>query len=84
MEIHEEVKVGVKVTPHSKSYAQDLSKSEHWNKARSDGQPYLYINAIVPSRTQKYYYVLGYYPAKGNAHAGDFFTLEDFELYYEN
>lgn len=84
MDIHDEASIGIKVVPHDKTYAQDLSKSTHWNKAKSDGQPYLYINAKVPSKTNGYYYVLGYFPSKGNAHAGDFFKLEDFELYYED
>ena len=78
---HEEIELGMKVVPTSKSYASELINSTHWKKAQEIGQPYLFVNAKVVSRTKGYYYILGDRFVHGNTFYGDFFTAEDFVLY---
>lgn len=77
---HEQLEVGMKVIPHSKSYAGRFETSMHYNRAKELGQEFLYINAKIPSKTQGYLYILGVQPAPNNGHAGDFYYLEDFKI----
>lgn len=76
----EDIKIGMKVVPHSKSYAGNFETSAHINRAKDNGQPYLFVNAFVPKR----FYVLGFTEAPNNAYYGDFYTAEDFEPYEDN
>jgi hypothetical protein len=78
------VKIGMKVVPHSKSYAQDLHNSQHWKIAKEKGQNYLFVNFIHPSHTHKRVFVLSEQPTSPpNNSVGDFFLSDDFELYID-
>ena len=77
----EDVKVGMKVVPHSKSVWNTLDESEVWKKAKSIRQPYLYVcgfdyacydcqrGVVLKVDTDESY--------------GDFFLASDFEPYVE-
>ena len=72
----EHVIVGMKVTPHSKSYCGNLDGSIEWKYAQSENQPYLFVSEIC-----SHYIVL---ESTERSNKGDFFLPEDFEPYIEN
>ncbi len=78
---HTQVKLGMKVVPHSKSYAQDLQNSQEWKRAKEKGQEYLFVNYAHPSHTHGRVYILGLTNDSPNSHAGDFFLVTDFNRY---
>ena len=71
----ENIEIGIKVVPHSKSYCGDLENSVNWNYAKMINQPYLFV-----SRIHNDYIVLDTIKGSNN---GDFFLPEDFEPYIE-
>ncbi|MHB0967417.1 MAG: hypothetical protein ACYC36_13290 [Bellilinea sp.] len=83
---HEDVKIGMKVVPHSKTVGgwSDLGKSSSWERAKKCHQPYLFVNKFSTDRNS-----IGI----GNINAwvlsveegigGDFFNASDFEPYQE-
>jgi hypothetical protein len=78
------VEIGMKVIPHSKSYAQDLHNSQHFKMAKEKGRNYLYVNFIHPSKTHKRVFVLSFEPTSPpSPSVGDFFLSSDFEPYFE-
>ena len=77
------VSLGIKVVPHSKSYARALENSTEWKNAIKDGQGYLYVNHIHPSQRFGNVFVLGARQVNSIA-VGDFFLASDFELYEED
>ena len=75
-----EVKIGMKVIPHSKSYALDLHNSQHWKMAQEKGQNYLFVNYIHHSHTHGKVFVLSFEPTSPPRGAtGDFFIASDFD-----
>lgn len=76
---NENVKLGMKVVPHSKSYAQDLHNSQHWKMAKEKGWNYLYVNFIHTWHTHGKVFVLGFGYNGENLVNGDFFLASDFE-----
>jgi len=71
----EDIKIGQKVVPHSKSKGSHFDSS-CWRKVKENKDPYLYViridgNTIVLDD-------------KRDAELGDYFLPEDFELYIEN
>jgi len=77
------VEIGMKVIPHSKSYAQDLHNSQHWQIAQQKEQNFLYVNFIHPSKTHKRVFVCGATNDPGLGSVGDFFLSDDFDPYFE-
>ena len=76
--IDENVKLGMKVVPHTKTpYMSDLSTSVTWLAARAKQQPFLYV-----VRYERYegWWLLNdvEYPI-----TGDYFLASDFEPYEE-
>ena len=72
----EDVKIGMKVVPHSKSvYGSHLFESTIWREAQSINQPYLYVVKVSGSwlLDVKDFYRCG----------GDYFLASDFEPYKE-
>jgi len=75
---NQDVKLGMKVVPHSKSYARELAKSTEWSNAIKNNQGFLYVNYIHPSKTHGNVFVLGANQVNSSA-VGDFFIASDFE-----
>jgi len=69
----ENIKIGIKVVPHSKSYCGNLESSVNWKHAKKVNQPYLFVTNIRSD-----YIVLNSIEESNN---GDFFLPEDFEPY---
>ena len=72
----EDIKIGMKVEPHSKSAQNPLEESSHWNKALENDQEFLYVNSITEDGI-----VLAYQDQIKQT--GDFFEPSDFEPYQE-
>lgn len=70
----EDVKVGMKVVPHSKSIYSKLNDCNSWKNAKLKSQPYLYVIKIS---LEEGYVVLN----EDEKYTGDYFKPEDFELY---
>ena len=71
----EDIRLGMMVIPHSKSYCGDLSSSVNWEHAKKIKQPYLFVSIIHPN-----YIVLD---SIEGPNGGDYFLPEDFEPYIE-
>lgn len=78
---HEDVKIGMKVVPHSKTVSGAV-RFEHcstWNRAKSNNQSFLYV---VDFSIGSYAWVLNEV-GEINSIQGDFFNASDFEPYIE-
>ena len=72
----EDITIGLRVIPHSKSYCGNLDGSVDWKCAQSKNQPYLFVSEIC-----SHYIVL---ESTERSNKGDFFLPEDFEPYIED
>ena len=73
-----EVKIGMKVVPHSKTNRwSDLDESYHWKLAKVNKQPYLYVAGYCEEEEA---WRLSFY---GDSDFGDYFIASDFEPYVE-
>ena len=74
----EDIKIGLKVVPHSKTTINygGLNWSTNWNRAKEINQPYLFVSGI---KTDKI--ILS--DEDGKNDVGDYFLPEDFEPYIE-
>ena len=70
----EDVKIGMKVVPHSKAVSLSLETSLIWKYAKNKGQLYLYVYA----KHSNYVYSLSYEPIPDGV---DLFVASDFEPY---
>jgi hypothetical protein len=74
----EDVQLGMKVVPHSKSaYHKGLESSPAWLAARANGQNFLYV--IKWEHTDKWWMLNERYDKV----TGDYFLASDFEPYEE-
>jgi len=71
----EDIKLGMMVTPHSKSYCGNLESSVNWHYAKKKNQPYLFVSRIDTNCI-----VLDFIK---DSNSGDYFLPEDFEPYIE-
>jgi len=74
----EDIKIGMKVTPHNKTHPDfpGLKYSGNWKRALETGQNYLFVNRIQDN----YNFILG----DETGSSGDYFLPEDFEPYIED
>ena len=74
----EDIKIGLKVVPHSKTTINygGLNWSTNWNRAKEINQPYLFVSGIQTDRI-----ILSNENRKNDV--GDYFLPEDFEPYIE-
>ena len=77
----EDVRIGMKVVPHSKSVWFSLDESGHWIHATYIDQPYLYVCGVKHD-VDAYgkCFILG---VDLNKNSGDYFLASDFEPYVE-
>jgi hypothetical protein len=73
----QDVKVGMKVVPHSQDtiYSRDLYKSMSWARAKAINQDYLFVRELP--HLGQYCFVLSWKRHKD----GDYFIASDFEPY---
>jgi hypothetical protein len=80
--LDQDVKIGMKVVPHSKSMLTDLSESKTWARAQIVGQPFLYV---VNSREAVGNIPINYSLSdEEDRLTGDRFLASDFEPYVED
>jgi len=78
----EDIKVGMKVIPHSKSAqgrTPGLKSSRVWKLAQQYKQPYLYVNKIPAEGDYQEYLLSNQYTLVRD---GDYFLATDFEPLY--
>lgn len=68
-------KVGDKVVPISKSCYGGLASSNVWRRARSMGQPFLYVLEVNPIRSTDY--TLSEVNSRDTSIGGDYFMVDD-------
>lgn len=77
----EDVKIGIKVVPHSKSIDDDQSSA--WNRIKRNGQPFLYVVGLPKRARHPDILLLWDTPGGSRSGSGDSFLASDVEPYAE-